>query len=192
MVSVYAKMIILSALFVKFVDSTFLLDEPVDKEKIFEFFSSKLIQVRHVIQTPIKTIIPFLGIFLLGAVWFVIRGPDFVLNAFVIFVYNIQFSTTWAMMQTIKQFGYTIIQSILLIIFSAVLPEIEVTNSRQKRHALETLSPSKDSFADMILPAMKQLFETKAIFSDLVGTFLGIIVKWIFWLIAYTILPPMP
>ena len=104
------------------------------------------------------------------------------------------------------------------------------TNSRQKRHALEILSTSKDeSLADVILPALKQLFETKAIFrkvffsdmcqtlrsfqasiliklhlwpksyqklktynSDLVGTLLGIIVKWIFWLIAYTILPPMP
>jgi len=168
MVSRCTMMMILSALFVNFVDSTFLLEEPVDKEKIFDFFSSTLIQVRHVIQTPIKTIIPFLGIFLLGAAWFVIRGPDFVFNAFVIFVYNIQFSTTWAMMQTIKQFGYTIIQSILLIIFSAVLPELEVTNSRQKRHALEILSTSKDeSLADVILPALKQLFETKAIFRNI-------------------------
>ena len=89
---------------------------------MFDYF----VQVRHMIQTPIKTVIPFLGIFLLGTVWFAIRGPYYIMNAYVIFVYNIQFSATWAMMQTIKQFGYTLIHSILLIIFATVLPEIEM------------------------------------------------------------------
>merc|ERR1712098_919199 len=163
-----AKVIIMSVFFVNMVDSTFLIEGEVDKEKIFDFFSSKLIQVRHVVQTPIKTIIPFIGILLLGSVWFLIRGPNFMMNAHVIFVYNIQFSTTWAMMQTIKQFSYTLIHSILLIIFSSVLPEIEMTNCRQKRHALAALSTSNDdTFGDVILPALKQLFETKAIFRNI-------------------------
>ena len=74
----------------------------IEQQKVFEFFSSQIIQIRHIIQTPIKTIIPFLGIVSLSTLWFHYRGELYRMYPGTIFVYNIQYSTTWAAQQSIK------------------------------------------------------------------------------------------
>ena len=58
---------------------------------------------------------------------------------------------------------------------------------RRKRFAVPEIQADED-----IVKILNQLFQTKAIFSDLVNTCLVIIAKWIFWAICYLILPPLP
>ena len=167
----------------------------IEEQKIFEFFSSKIVHIRHIIQTPVKTVIPFLGIVFLSTFWFHYRGVLYKRVPATIFVYNIQYSTTWAAQQSLKALGYLVIFTILLYIFAEKLEEIDVAASnavaRQKRSLAEDFE--EGSFmAEVILPASNQLFETKGIFKDLLMTILGIITRWIFWAICYVVLPPLP
>ena len=164
----------------------------IKQQKIFEFFSSKIIQLRHMIQTPIKTIIPFLGIVSLSTLWFHLRGDLYNMYAGTIFVYNIQYSTTWAAQQSIKALGYLIIFTILSHIFAENLEEIDVaaTNALQRQKRSLASSFEEGSLAaDVILLACDQLFQTKGIVRDFI---LGIISRWIFWVICYLVLPPLP
>ena len=167
----------------------------IEEQKIFEFFSSKIIQLRHMIQTPIKTIIPFLGIVSLSTLWFHLRGDLYNMYAGTIFVYNIQYSTTWAAQQSIKALGYLVIFTILSYIFAENLEEIDVaaTNALQRQKRSLASSFEEGSFAaDVILPACDQLFQTKGIVKDFILTVLSIISRWIFWAICYLVLPPLP
>ena len=167
----------------------------IEQQKIFEFFSSQIIQIRHIIQTPIKTIIPFLGIVSLSTLWFHYRGDLYRMYPGTIFVYNIQYSTTWAAQQSIKALGYVVIFTILSYIFAEKLEEVDVaaTNAIARQRRSLTSSLEKGSFtADVILPACNQLFQTQGIVKDFLLTVLGIISKWIFWAICHIVLPPLP
>ena len=147
------------------------------------------------IQTPIKTIIPFLGIVSLSTLWFHLRGDLYNRYAGAIFVYNIQYSTTWAAQQSIKALGYLAIFTILSYIFAENLEEIDVaaTNALQRQKRSLASSFEEGSFAaDVILPACDQLFQTKGIVKDFILTVLSIISRWIFWAICYLVLPPLP
>ena len=167
----------------------------IEQQKIFEFFSSQIIQIRHIIQTPIKTIIPFLGIVSLSTLWFHYRGDLYRMYPGTIFVYNIQYSTTWAAQQSIKALGYVVIFTILSYIFAEKLEEVDVaaTNAIARQRRSLTSSLEEGSFtADVILPACNQLFQTQGIVKDFLLTVLGIISKWIFWAICNIVLPPLP
>ena len=167
----------------------------IEQQKIFEFFSSQIIQIRHIIQTPIKTIIPFLGIVSLSTLWFHYRGDLYRMYPGTIFVYNIQYSTTWAAQQSIKALGYVVIFTILSYIFAEKLEEVDVaaTNAIARQRRSLTSSLEKGSFtADVILPACNQLFQTQGIVKDFLLTVLGIISRWIFWAICHIVLPPLP
>ena len=167
----------------------------IEQQKIFEFFSSQIIQIRHIIQTPIKTIIPFLGIVSLSTLWFHYRGDLYRMYPGTIFVYNIQYSTTWAAQQSIKALGYVVIFTILSYIFAEKLEEVDVaaTNAITRQRRSLTSSLEKGSFtADVILPACNQLFQTQGIVKDFLLTVLGVISKWIFWAICHIVLPPLP
>ena len=112
-----------------------------------------------------------------------------------IFVYNIQYSTTWAAQQSIKALGYLVIFTILSYIFAENLEEIDVaaTNALQRQKRSLASSFEEGSFAaDVILPACDQLFQTKGIVKDFILTVLGIISKWIFWAICFLVFPPLP
>lgn len=167
----------------------------IEQQKIFEFFSSQIIQIRHIIQTPIKTIIPFLGIVSLSTLWFHYRGDLYRMYPGTIFVYNIQYSTTWAAQQSIKALGYVVIFTILSYIFAEKLEEVDVaaTNAMARQRRSLSSSFEEGSFtADVILPACNQLFQTQGIVKDFLITVLGIISRWIFWAICHIVLPPLP
>ena len=167
----------------------------IEQQKIFEFFSSKIIQLRHIIQTPIKTIIPFLGIVALSTLWFHYRGDLYMMYPGTIFVYNIQYSTTWAAQQSIKALGSVVIFTILSYIFAEKFEEIDVaaTNALARQKRSLTTSFEEGSFtADVLVPACDQLFQTKGIIKDFLLTVLGIVARWIFWGICYVVLPPLP
>ena len=167
----------------------------IEPQKIFEFFSSKIIQIRHIIQTPIKTIIPFLGIVSLSTLWFHYRGDLYRQYPGTIFVFNIQYSTTWAAQQSLKALGYVVIFTILSYIFAEKLEEIDVmaTNALARQKRSLTSSLEEGSFAaEVLVPACDQLFQTQGIFKDFLLTVLGIITRWIFWAICYVVLPPLP
>ena len=167
----------------------------IEQQKVFEFFSSQIIQIRHIIQTPIKTIIPFLGIVSLSTLWFHYRGELYRMYPGTIFVYNIQYSTTWAAQQSIKALGYVVIFTILSYIFAEKLEEVDVaaTNVIARQRRSLTSSLEEGSFtADVVLPACNQLFQTQGIVKDFLLTVLGVISKWIFWAICHIVLPPLP
>ena len=167
----------------------------IEQQKVFEFFSSQIIQIRHIIQTPIKTIIPFLGIVSLSTLWFHYRGELYRMYPGTIFVYNIQYSTTWAAQQSIKALGYVVIFTILSYIFAEKLEEVDVaaTNAIARQRRSLTSSLEEGSFtADVVLPACNQLFQTQGIVKDFLLTVLGVISKWIFWAICHIVLPPLP
>ena len=167
----------------------------IEQQKIFEFFSSQIIQIRHIIQTPIKTIIPFLGIVSLSTLWFHYRGDLYRMYPGTIFVYNIQYSTTWAAQQSIKALGYVVIFTILSYIFAEKLEEVDVaaTNAMARQRRSLSSSFEEGSFtADVILPACNQLFQTQGIVKDFLIAVLGIISRWIFWAICHIVLPPLP
>ena len=142
----------------------------IEQQKVFEFFSSQIIQIRHIIQTPIKTIIPFLGIVSLSTLWFHYRGELYRMYPGTIFVYNIQYSTTWAAQQSIKALGYVVIFTILSYIFAEKLEEVDVaaTNAIARQRRSLTSSLEEGSFtADVVLPVCNQLFQTQGIVKDL-------------------------
>ena len=125
-------------------------------------------------------------------------------------MYNLQFSSTWAAQHSIKNLGYAVIFTIFSYIFAAELQEIDTvkyftevrnwtnfllqTLSRVKRSIeSEFSSVQEDTFLDsVIIPACKQLFETKGIVKDFITSILVMISKIIFWVICNTILPPLP
>ena len=158
--------------------------EEIEEQKVIAFFSSKTIQVHHIIQTPIKTIIPFLGIVGLSRFWFYYRGDLYNMQPGTIFMYNLFFSTTFALIQSIKLLANRIITTIFLYIFAEKFEEIDVaaTNALMRQKRSLTGSFEEGSFmADVLIPAGDQLFQTKGIVKDFLLTILNIVSTWIFW-----------
>ena len=172
--------------------------EEVDTVKVFEYFGSKIIQIRHIIQTPLKTVFTLIGIIIVAMAYHLLRGEGYMHRAQVIFMYNIQYSATWAAQQSLKALGYTVVSTIIYTTLAKELGELETSfvninnvMQRQKRH-VEDSAEVESFYQDVLIPACNQLFQTKGIFGDLLHGLIGILVRWIFWGICYLVLEPLP
>ena len=81
--------------------------------------------MKSIIQAPLKGYFSWLGVWVLGIVWFWIRGDLYPRDPRVLMMYNLQFSTTWAAQHSIKNIGYAVIFTIFSYIFAAELQEID-------------------------------------------------------------------
>ena len=76
--------------------------EPIYYEILEAYFSNPSIQLRHVIQAPIKGFIGFLGTAFFGLVWEVKRGAAYNFNPSTVAIYNSLASDTNFVISVIK------------------------------------------------------------------------------------------
>ena len=76
--------------------------EPIYYDVLLAYFSTPSIQLRHVIQAPIKGFIGFLGILFFGLVWEVKRGVEYNYNPGAVAIFNSLASETNFVISTIK------------------------------------------------------------------------------------------
>ena len=76
--------------------------EPIYYDVLLAYFSTPSIQLRHVIQAPVKGFIGFLGILFFGMVWEVKRGVEYNYNPGAVAIFNSLASDTSFVISTIK------------------------------------------------------------------------------------------
>ena len=76
--------------------------EPIYFDVLLAYFSNPALQLRHVIQAPIKGFIGFLGIVFFGLVWEVKRGVEYNYNPGAVAIFNSLASETNFVISAIK------------------------------------------------------------------------------------------
>ena len=76
--------------------------EPIYFDVLLAYFSNPALQLRHVIQAPIKGFIGWLGIVFFGLVWEVKRGVEYNYNPGAVAIFNSLASETNFVISAIK------------------------------------------------------------------------------------------
>ena len=97
--------------------------EPIYFDVLLAYFSNPALQLRHVIQAPIKGFIGFLGIVFFGLVWEVKRGVEYNYNPGAVAIFNSLASETNFVISAIKV-GKTTIR--VRVNFAVILFQIRV------------------------------------------------------------------
>jgi len=183
--------------------------EPVHSQLLHAYFGSYGIQMRHIIQAPLKGFLGFLGTLFFGTIFELSQGEDYNYDPKAVSIYNAYASKTSLTISIIKNFGLT--ASLILLWWSVALlfpplclkdgvlvPDNIGAIGPGTSCGLSRLSKEEDfsdidtdvdkNVYDIIIAGMNQLFEPFAIVREIVATVMTLSSRLLFWAIVPGIL----
>jgi len=187
--------------------------EPVHFHVLKAYFGSPGIQVRHIIQAPLKGFLGFLGTLFFGTFFELCQGEDYNYDPNAVSIYNAYASKTSLTISIIKNFGLTAALVILWWTLALLFPPLCVKDDELVIDEIGAINPwtecglsrlSKDEdFSDIdtditddpdynkydiFIIGLNQLFLPFSIVRELVATIMGLSSKLLFWAIIPAIL----
>lgn len=185
--------------------------EPVYFQLLKAYFGNPGIQVRHIIQAPLKGFLGFLGTIFFGKIFELCQGEDYNYDPKAVSIYNAYASTTSLTINIIKNFGLTAALIILWWTLALLFPPLCIKDHELVIDNIGAINPWTDcglsrlgndkyeDFSDIdtditddpgynkydiIITALNQIFLPFSIVRELVATVMGLSSKFLFWAIV--------